>query len=128
MPILIEWLGFRKPMQALPTKTEAKFLLKYDNLLIGTLSASGGNWKFEYSEEFKRRSDLRPIIEFPDISKIYERPDLWQFFASRIPSPEQNEVEEILKRENIEIDDAVGLLKRFGRKTITNPFELVAVA
>jgi len=48
-------------------------------------------------------------------------------FASRIPSPEQAEVEEILKRENIEEDDAVSLLKRFGRKTITNPFELEKV-
>lgn len=129
MPItkFTEWLGFRKPIQA-PNDAETKFLLKYDDLLIGTLSVSGGKWRFEYSDEFKSHGNIRVLIEFPDVNKIYEEDYLWQFFAARIPSPEQAEVEAILKRENIEEDDAVGLLKRFGKKTITNPFELEAVA
>ena len=85
-----------------------------------------GVWKFEYSEAFKLLDELRPIVEFPDVNKIYERDELWQFFASRIPSTQQVEVEEILRRENIAEDDAVGLLKRFGKKTIANPFLLEA--
>lgn len=92
------------------------------------MSVEAGKWKFEYSDEFKQNDSMRPIVGFPDIDKIYQSDELWQFFASRIPSPEQAEVEEILKRENIEEDDAVSLLKRFGRKTITNPFELEKVA
>jgi HipA-like protein len=84
-----------------------------------------GIWRFEYSDEF-RRSDLRPIVEFPDVNNSYENQDLWQFFASRIPSTEQVEIEEILRRENIAEDDAVGLLRRFGTRTINNPFELRA--
>ncbi|MCI0660679.1 MAG: HipA N-terminal domain-containing protein [Acidobacteria bacterium] len=129
MPVqkFIEWLGFKKNIQA-PPEVRAKFLLKYENLLVGTLSVEEGKWKFEYSEEFKQNGSLRPIVGFPDINKIYQSDELWQFFASRIPSPEQAEVEEILKRENIEEDDAVSLLKRFGGKTITNPFELEKVA
>jgi HipA-like protein len=129
MPVqkFIEWLGFRKQIQA-PPEVKAKFLLKYDNLLVGTLSVEDGLWKFEYSDEFKRDGSMRPIVGFPDVNKIYQSDELWQFFASRIPSPEQAEVEEILRRENIEEDDAVTLLKRFGRKTITNPFELEKVA
>jgi HipA-like protein len=105
----------------------AKFLLKYDDLLIGTLTAKDGVWQFEYSEEFTR-SDLRPIIEFPKVGETYRSKDLWQFFAMRIPSPEQPEVEGILRREHIGEDDAVALLKRFGGRTIANPFELSLAA
>ncbi len=123
----IEWLGLREHIQA-PPDAKAKFLLKYGDLLIGTLSAEDGKWQFEYSNEFRRQGSLRTIVEFPDVNKIYQSDDLWQFFASRIPSPEQAEVEAILKREQIEEDDAVSLLRRFGKKTITNPFELEAVA
>jgi hypothetical protein len=55
-----------------------------------------------------------------------ESKELCQFFVMRIPSPEQAEVEEILKREHIEEDDAVSLLRRFGERTIANPFRLKA--
>lgn len=123
----IEWLGLREHIQA-PPEVKAKFLLKYGDLLIGTLSAEDGKWRFEYSDEFRRQDELRTIVEFPDVNKTYQSDDLWQFFASRIPSPEQAEVEAILKHEQIEESDAVGLLRRFGKKTITNPFELEAVA
>jgi HipA-like protein len=128
MPIesWIELLGFGKELQA-PPEVSARFLLKYGDLLIGTLSVADGIWKFEYSEEFKQHDVLRTIVEFPDLNKIYESPELWQFFASRIPSLEQAEVEEILRRENISEDDAVRLLQRFGQRTIANPFELEVV-
>lgn len=129
MPLkkVMEWLGFRQPILA-PPDAEAKFLLKYEDLLIGTLTVNGGQWRFEYSDDFRQNQHLRPVIEFPEVQKIYESPELWQFFASRIPSPERAEVEAILQSEHIREDDAVTLLKRFGRRTITNPFELVAVA
>jgi hypothetical protein len=74
----------------------------------------------------RRASLFVPIVEFPDVDKIYESKELWQFFASRIPSPEQPEVGEILRREHISEDDSVSLLKRFGTRTISNPFQLEA--
>lgn len=116
------WLKIGKDVKA-PPGVRAEFRLTYDGLLVGTLSVQDGLWRFKYSDEF-RKSDLRPIVEFPDVDKVYERPDLWQFFAMRIPSPEQPEVEEIIKQERIAEDDAVSLLKRFGRRTIANPFQL----
>jgi HipA-like protein len=127
MPLqkFIEWLGFKKSIQA-PEGVRAKFFLKYEDLLVGTLSVHDGVWSFEYSDEFRHSDLLRPIVEFPDMSKTYESTELWQFFASRIPSPEQAEVEEILRREHIQEDDAVSLLKRFGRRTVANPFHLEA--
>jgi HipA-like protein len=118
-----DWLGFARQVKARP-EVRAKFLLTYDGLLVGTLSVEDGVWKFEYSEDFRRSDDLRPLVEFPDVNRTYENEELWQFFASRIPSPEQPEVEEIIRREQIEEDDAVRLLQRFGERTIANPFEL----
>jgi HipA-like protein len=125
MDVFREWLGMRKPMIA-PLDKKVRFFLKYGDLLVGTLSVEDGLWKFEYSDQFKQSKLLRPIVEFPDLDKIYERKELWQFFASRIPSPEQPEVEEILRREHISEDDSVSLLKRFGTRTISNPFQLEA--
>jgi len=93
---------------------------------VGTLSVADGTWKFEYSDEFRHQDDLRPLPEFPELSEPYESKELWQFFVMRIPSPEQAEVEEILKREHIQEDDAVSLLRRFGERTIANPFRLRA--
>jgi HipA-like protein len=118
-----EWLGFARSVKA-PPKAHAKFLLTYDDLLIGTLTVEDDVWKFEYSEKFRSTGELRPIVEFPDVHKTYVNEELWQFFASRIPSTEQPEVEAILKREHVKEDDAVGLLKLFGKRTIANPFEL----
>ncbi len=118
-----EWLGFNLPLAA-PETAQAKFLLRYQGLLIGTLSVEQGIWKFAYSDEFQRNDVLRPLVEFPDVTRSYENRELWQFFASRIPSPEQQEVEAILQRENIAEDDAVSLLRRFGQRTIANPFQL----
>ena len=118
-----EWLGFAHSVKA-PPQAHAKFLLTYGDLLVGILTVENGLWKFEYSDKFKSEEDLRPIVEFPDLNKVYVNEDLWQFFASRIPSTEQPEVEEILKREHVNEDDAVGLLKLFGKRTIANPFEL----
>lgn len=110
-----------------PIQTEhAEFKLLYGDLLVGTLSVADGMWRFEYSDDFKEQDELRALVEFPDVSQPYESKELWQFFVMRIPSPEQPEVEEILKREHIKEDDAVSLLKRFGEHTITNPFRLRA--
>jgi len=120
-----EWLGLKNAIEA-PRKVEAIFLLKYRDLLVGTLSVRDGQWTFEYSDTF-RQSKLRPIVEFPDVQRKYIGTDLWQFFASRIPSPEQSEVESILRPENIQEDDAVSLLKRFGKRTAANPFHLEVV-
>ena len=119
-----EWLGMKKELKVPPSEVKAEFLLFHGNLLVGTLSLTEGRWRFEYSDEFKLKTDLRPLVEFPDLDKVYENEELWQFFVSRIPSTEQPDVEEVLENENIDETDIVALLKRFGKRTISNPFEL----
>jgi HipA-like protein len=122
---ILEWLSFRKAVEA-PPEARAEFKLFYGDLQVGTLSVADSIWRFEYSDAFRQQDELRQLVEFPDVDKVYESKELWQFFVMRIPSPEQPEVEEILKREHIREDDAVSLLKRFGEYTITNPFTLRA--
>lgn len=118
-----EWLGMKKELTVSPD-VQAEFSLFLGNLLVGKLSVIEGRWQFEYSEEFKQKTEFRPLVEFPDLDKVYENGELWQFFASRIPSTEQPDVETVLENENISETDVVALLKRFGKRTITNPFEL----
>ncbi len=118
-----EWLGMKKELTVAPD-VQAEFSLFLGNLIVGKLSVIEGRWQFVYSEEFKLKTEFRPLVEFPDLDKVYENGELWQFFASRIPSTEQPDVETVLENEKISETDVVALLKRFGKRTITNPFEL----
>lgn len=118
-----DWLGWKKAMVVAPD-VEAQFQLYLDDLVVGTLKVIDSRWQFAYSEEFKQKTDLRPIVEFPELDTVYESEELWQFFASRIPSMEQPDVEKAMLKEEIGDDDVIALLSRFGKRTITNPFEL----
>lgn len=101
-----------------------EFELKYKNNTIGYLSFKNGIWVYYYSNDFKDLN-LKTLIGFPDIEKVYESKNLWQTFAVRIPSTNNPLIKDILKKENIDQNNQLEMLKRFGRKTITNPFELV---
>lgn len=102
----------------------AKFNLSYKDLNIGLLefSPSNDSWSFRYSEEFKTQNTIAPIISFPDTSKTYHGKELWSFFSSRIPdNVGSSSSESKSKPENKALID---LLKSYGQKTITNPFDL----
>jgi HipA-like protein len=109
----------------LPKDKDTRFLLTVDNLKIGYLCSRDGDWYFEYSDEFKNHTDYNRIIGFPELNRVYKSEELWPFFRIRIPGLKQPVVQEILKKENIDINDEVELLKRFGQKTIANPYKLV---
>ena len=110
----------------LPADEDARFLLKVDNIHIGTLYCEKGEWYFKYADEFKNYSDeYNRIVGFPDLDKTYKSDALWPFFQIRIPGLKQPAVQEIIKKEKIDQENEVALLKRFGEKTISNPYELV---
>lgn len=112
----------------LPKDEEAKFVLMVDDIRIGTLYCEKGIWYFKYTDDFKKNSDkYNRITGFPDLNKIYQSDMLWPFFQIRIPGLKQPAIQEILKNEKIDKGNEVALLKRFGRKTITNPYELLFV-
>ena len=56
-----DWLGWKKAMVVAPN-VEAEFSLYLDNLVVGTLKVVDSKWQFTYSEEFKLKYDLRPIV------------------------------------------------------------------
>ncbi len=110
-----------------PAEITGKFRLIHGKKLIGVLSYEKGKWKFEYSTEFKVKSSLVPITDFPDINKTYVSEELWPFFATRIPALNQPYQLKKIERANISKNDPVGLLKLFGSDTITNPYRLLSV-
>jgi HipA-like protein len=108
-----------------PKSSTAMFQLCYGNIVIGSLSVREGRWRFEYTDEF-RKSNLRPLDQFPDVEKVYESDELWPFFGLRIPSLSQPAVRAAIERDKLDEKNKVELLRRFGRRTIANPYVLVS--
>ncbi len=121
-----KWIGEHLGAKA-PQDVRAHFVLTLPRLPVGHLTLNSGKWRFCYDEKFKKADSLRPLLEFPDVDRVYTSDELWPFFFMRIPSLKQTSVEDILKDEKIDKKDEVWLLKRFGRKTVANPFELIVV-
>ena len=112
----------------IPKNEDAKFILKVDKISMATLYCKNGEWYFKYCNEFKDHSDeYNRIVGFPDLNKTYKSETLWPFFQVRIPGLKQPSVQEIIKEEKIDQTNEAALLKRFGKKTITNPYELETV-
>lgn len=101
---------------------EAEFHINLGKLLIGTLSYSAGVWYFSYSSNFKLQTKILPLANFPSKDKKYSAQELWPFFASRIPSNAQLQLDKNQPKENI-----ITLLNKFGQRTISNPYELKQV-
>jgi HipA-like protein len=109
-----------------PKHEDAHFLLQYGNLIIGRLWLNEGVWHFEYSDDFKKQEAIKPLTDFPHIGKHYVSDQLWPFFLIRIPSTQQPTVRRVIKNEQLDERNEAQLLRRFGRKTISNPFCLEA--
>jgi HipA-like protein len=109
-----------------PLLTDAIELhLRFGQVCVGKLTLRGGMWEFSYSDAYQNRHDLRPLAQFPDKNRVYQSDELWPFFGLRIPSLKQPAVVRIIQEEKIDASDRVALLRRFGRRTVANPFELV---
>lgn len=109
-----------------PAHQDATFVLRYGDLEVGSLRLHAGVWEFRYSQAFQEQSDVQPLIDFPDVSKPYQAEALWPFFLARIPSVAQPKVKAVISAEGLDEHSDVDLLRFFGKKTIGNPFILVA--
>ena len=122
---LTPWFGDEEFLTKLNSESEnGKFQLLYQDKLIGTLEYLDGTWIFKYSEEFKKEQFVLPLIDFPDVNKVYEFEELMPFFAARIPNLNQPYHEQKLEKLEGNKTSLVSLLKIFGKKSINNPFEL----
>lgn len=111
-----------------PNHTEIIFILTYKDLLIGMLTYEKDNWIFQYSEQFKNQSKIDSLLDFPNKDQIYKSSHLWPFFAHRIPGLGQPMIQKIIEHEKINPKNEIDLLRRFGKKSISNPFELAVSA
>jgi len=109
----------------LPKERDVRFILTVDDITVGYLQSKAGDWYFQYTSQFQNHPDYNRITGFPELTKVYKSEELWPFFRIRIPGLKQPVVQEILQKEKIDEHDEVELLKRFGKKTIANPYELV---
>ncbi len=107
---------------------KACFLLKDRDLDIGRLWLHNGTWHFEYSDAYRRRADVRPVVNFPQLEEHYESRALWPFFVARIPGMGQPRVQRLIRDENLREENEIQhmLLKRFGERAIVNPYILVS--
>ena len=103
---------------------KVEFVLSLEGLKVGTLRYAEGRWIFEYSEEFKKQTEIAPIMDFPGVNRSYIANELWPFFALRIPSPAQPKVKKYLRAKHKLTADTVELLQNFGRHSSANPFVL----
>ena len=111
----------------LPQDEKATFILKVEDIDLGILKSENGEWIFMYTDDFKKYGEkYTTIVGFPDVDKIYRSEMLWPFFRIRIPGLKQPAIQEILEKEKINEQNEVQLLKRFGKKTIANPYQLLS--
>lgn len=121
----VDWCeGISKPS----TQATALFNLRLGNLDVADLKLANGQWEFRYSEDFKLQTEIRPLVGFPDTHRIYRSETLWPFFVLRVPSLSQPAVQDYIRRSNDTRVDEVTLLRKFGRRSIANPFELISCA
>ena len=107
-----------------PDDMQVQFVLSYNKLVIGYLSVNQGKWTFEYSEDFKKQGEILPLSNFPNKALLYTSEELWPFFASRIPSVAQLERKAKITSDELSERNEVQLLRKYGHRTITNPFTL----
>ncbi len=114
--------GWRRGV-AKPVDPGVSFGLFLGALEIGTLRMEGSEWIFSYSDAFRNQSKVSPIIDFPRLELEYRSNQLWPFFALRVPSLAQANVQDYLAKTRGEPDDA-RLMGEFGRRSVANPFVL----
>ena len=110
--------------EAIDRSTDAEFVLALGRLPMLILSHNSDGWTMRYTDAFKKQSRIAPLVPFPDVNKVYRSPELWPFFSVRIPSIARPEVERMVREEHLDYDDAAAMLRRFGRKSVADPYEL----
>ncbi len=109
-----------------PSKEEkADFLLRHGDVEVGRLSLREGKWHFEYTDDFRHQTDIRPIVNFPILDKHYESDTLWPFFVIRIPGLKQPAVQREIEEKELDERNEAQLLRHFGKTSIANPFILI---
>ncbi|WIW70644.1 HIRAN domain-containing protein [Anaerosinus gibii] len=89
--------------------------------------SKNAKYRFQYGHEIKLAmlAGFEPLIEFPDIDKIYESEALFSVFASRLPDPKRKGIDKILKKYNLQEYNAYELLKKSGARLPIDKLEFI---
>ncbi|WP_343207994.1 HIRAN domain-containing protein [Anaerolentibacter hominis] len=85
--------------------------------IIGRLSKNG-QYEFQYYGEIKEAQEagFTPLISFEDLDRVYKSNELFPVFSSRLPDRKRKDIDNILKKYDLEEYDVYQLLKRSGAK------------
>lgn len=99
---------------------------KKKRYIVGKLSKNG-QYEFSYDCEYKEaiEAGFELLIAFQDPEKVYRNDELFSVFASRLPDPKRKDIEEILKKYQLQKYDAYELLKRSGAKLPIDNLEFI---
>lgn len=95
---------------------------------VAKLYKENGTFYFKYIIENVKeasKNGFELLIAFPQINALYDNPELFAVFASRLPEPTRPEIKEILATYGMTEYDDFELLKRSGAKLPTDNYEFV---
>jgi len=94
--------------------------------VVGILKKND-KYEFYYGKETKKCQEegFDLLVSFPDINKKYVSDKMFPEFSSRIPGPNRIDIDEILKKYELEAYNDFELLKRSGAKTSLDTLEFI---
>ena len=100
---------------------------KTRNRTVVGLLKRNGKYEFKYTNLAKKAQEdgFKLLLAFPKIDKKYTNEKMFPVFSSRIPSENRVDIDEILKKYNMEKYDEFELLKRTGAKTPLDTLEFI---
>lgn len=94
--------------------------------IVGQL-VKNGQYEFRYAENLQDAVDdgFTPLLCFPDIKKVYVDKKLFPVFASRLPDRKRRDIQDILKKYNLQEYDEYSILKKSGARLPIDNFEFI---
>ncbi len=94
--------------------------------IIGQLTKNG-QYEFQYGEEVQSaiNDGFKPLLCFPDLDKVYKDNRLFTIFTSRLPDKKRKNIQEILKKYDLDEYDDYMLLKRSGARLPIDNLEFI---
>ena len=94
--------------------------------IVGQLTRNS-HYEFQYCSEVKAAIEdgFSPLLCFPDLNKQYENEKLFSVFSSRLPDKKRKNINDILKKYELENYDEYALLKRSGARLPIDNLEFI---
>jgi hypothetical protein len=94
--------------------------------IVGVLSRNG-QYEFKYYDDIKdaKNEGFKPLVEFPDLNKLYTSESLFSTFASRLPDKRRRDMSKILKKYELKEFNQYELLKKSGARLPIDNYEFI---